>query len=602
MTELEVKLSANIKDLEDNLKRAKKSLDEFGDVADKGGKKGAKGFKTVGKGAANAVPAVTEFSRVIQDAPFGIQGVANNIQQLTSNFGYLVTSAGGAKNALKLMVSSLAGPAGVLLAVSVVTSALTYFANEGLGKSLTATEKLAKAQKDLAKGLDDYRESLSGVNKARLEGNRSAAEELVKLRLLKNQIEDTNLSQEERKDGIKKLRKEFPAYFQDVRDEGLLNGTLQGTYDKLTTSIIKRAKATAVSNLLIENARKEITVNQQLDDINSKIAANDRERGKARDKFNKSTQQAYLFGINPAAKGYTEEVSKVNNLLEEQTKLQGQLGTIGAEAARLTANIEVDVEPEIKLKIDTDKLKSEFGKYKFGDAFLAEAFAITPEAQGLLQQKALDAGLKIGSGINQGLQDGAKPIKAYLSEIEKFMIEFDTNLGILIEGSLSDTFKQLGAAIGESLIQGGNVFAAIGQTIIAGIGSFLSKMGGLLIEYGTLAVLKGKLDLAILAGGPVAIGAGLAAIAAGIAISAIGSAFSSAASGGAAGVTGFSGSASSVAGQGTGGNISNSGSNFGASNSSGGTVVFEIQGQKLVGVLNRTLGANARLGGNLSLG
>jgi len=36
----------------------------------------------------NAVPALNEFSRVIQDAPYGIQGVANNITQLTTQFGY----------------------------------------------------------------------------------------------------------------------------------------------------------------------------------------------------------------------------------------------------------------------------------------------------------------------------------------------------------------------------------------------------------------------------------------------------------------------------------------------------------------------------------
>ena len=34
-----------------------------------------------------AVPAMNEFSRVIQDMPYGMQGVANNIQQMTVQFG-----------------------------------------------------------------------------------------------------------------------------------------------------------------------------------------------------------------------------------------------------------------------------------------------------------------------------------------------------------------------------------------------------------------------------------------------------------------------------------------------------------------------------------
>src|SRR5690606_3555332 len=82
----------------------------------------AKGMGQVGKQTANATPSVIEFSRVIQDAPYGIQGVANNIQQLTTNFGYLRKQAGGTIPALKAFAGSFLGPAGIVFAISTITS------------------------------------------------------------------------------------------------------------------------------------------------------------------------------------------------------------------------------------------------------------------------------------------------------------------------------------------------------------------------------------------------------------------------------------------------------------------------------------------------
>ena len=92
--------------------------------------KGSGSLNKLGKSTANAVPSVQEFSRVIQDAPFGIQGVANNITQLTAQFGNLSKNAGGTKAALKAMLGTLSGPAGILLAVSAVTSLLVSFGDK----------------------------------------------------------------------------------------------------------------------------------------------------------------------------------------------------------------------------------------------------------------------------------------------------------------------------------------------------------------------------------------------------------------------------------------------------------------------------------------
>ena len=180
------------------------------------------------------------------------------------------------------------------------------------------------------------------------------------------------------------------------------------------------------------------------------------------------------------------------------------------------------------------------------------------------------------------------------SMMQNLLINLSESMNNLVLG----TFTSAVSGIGTALATGGNVLSAVGTALVQGLAGFLGRMGELLIEYGTLAVAKGKIDIAIATGGPFSIAAGFAAIAVGVALKAVSASMSSAASGGFSG----GGSSSGVSGGGSysGGNTRTApsvSSGFG-----GGTVVFEIAGNKLVGVLNNTLQRNKGLGGNLSLG
>ena len=169
------------------------------------------------------------------------------------------------------------------------------------------------------------------------------------------------------------------------------------------------------------------------------------------------------------------------------------------------------------------------------------------------------------------------------------MIEnFSTDVEALVGGSIADTFTALGQSIGEAMANGGNVFQAIGQTLLKSVAKFVGDMGKLLVQYGTMAVLKGKLDVAIATGGVAAVGAGLAAIAAGVALTAISAAIGSRASGGIGG-GGAVGTNSTT--QPT---SSTSSSTFMSENKP--EVTFRISGQDLVGVLRRVQNNENRLG------
>lgn len=76
-------------------------------------------------GAAGAT--VTEFGRTIGDAPFGLMGMANNLQQLSQQFVDLQAKSGGTKEAIKSVMTTMAGPAGFVVAINIVTSALVAY-------------------------------------------------------------------------------------------------------------------------------------------------------------------------------------------------------------------------------------------------------------------------------------------------------------------------------------------------------------------------------------------------------------------------------------------------------------------------------------------
>ena len=136
-------------------------------------------------GAANG--SAVAFNRIIQDAPFGLLGVGNNIQQFTEQLAFLKQTQGSTGAALKSFFGSLFTSTNLLiLGVSAVTSAFTAY-------QMGAFDS-AKETRDLTKELEDYKNSLDGVSKAQLEGAQSAQNEIQALQLLRLQAENDGLS------------------------------------------------------------------------------------------------------------------------------------------------------------------------------------------------------------------------------------------------------------------------------------------------------------------------------------------------------------------------------------------------------------------------
>ena len=189
--------------------------------------------------------------------------------------------------------------------------------------------------------------------------------------------------------------------------------------------------------------------------------------------------------------------------------------------------------------------------------------------------------------IDEVAKNANDELIAGLAMQQRTLDEFNDGLNNTISQGTVSALSGIGEAIGGALASGGNVIDAVSKSILGSMGSMLQELGKATIAYGVgLTAIK------------TAIKNPATAIAAGVAMVALGSMISKSVAKSSS-VVGGGGSVS------TGASVSSPTSSTGGGGSSsftGGTVVFEISGQSLIGVLSNTLDKNRRLGGSLSLG
>lgn len=553
MEELSVEISAKIDKLKKGIAQSEKEISTLEKKAGKFNKgfsssvnNSAKSMTKLSKSTANGSSAMLAFSRTVQDAPFGLMGVSNNITNLTEQFGALKTRTGSAGGALKAMLKDLKGFGGITLGISAVTSLLLVFGDK-LFKSKDAVKALRQEQDKLNQSLDNYVFKLETVQRANLTGEQNAQKELVNLRLLRSQIEDTTLSINKRKGAIEQLRKKYPDYLKNMSDEKILNGGLKTTYDELTTSILKRAKASASMNQMIENETKLITLRSQLVEVNTKLKEEEKEI-RSRTSLNVATgiaqKQLDIDNARIRAKEKIREITgQIQNLELSNIDLEQNVTSLGGVA------------PEITIPKTTLKPK-----------------AIGVDLTGL--QKGIQ-GFDLTNTINKDLDTS-------LNKVTNSLTEFGIQAGNIIQGGISNTFSLLGEAIGNPLI-------SASDALRRGLGGLISQLGDFLIQQGTAAILAGK--LAAVFGTIAGIPAGIAAIAGGTALKGFGSGLANSGSGGISNNTDT-------------GNFNNSGltRTFGGGSEQGSNKVeFLIRGENLWGVLDNYARRRGNLGGLSSI-
>jgi hypothetical protein len=221
-------------------------------------------FNNLKRSAGAASGAAISFGRIIQDAPFGIIGVANNIQNFGEQFSALGGKAATAGQKLSMFFSALITPANLaILAVSALTAAYQAYAL-GLFDSEEKTKDLRSESEKLNDSLNLITKNLNAVDSARLQGNKGAADELVELELLNSVLNDTSKSESERLRAYNLLLEKYPRILGNISEEQSLVNGLGDSYLSIVSAINQRSAAIAIEDKLVELLKQKFELEEKV--------------------------------------------------------------------------------------------------------------------------------------------------------------------------------------------------------------------------------------------------------------------------------------------------------------------------------------------------
>lgn len=441
------------------------------------------------------------FGRIVQDAPYAvlagnIGAIANNIDPLVESFGRLKATTGSTGGALKAMAGSLIGPAGIGIAVSLVTSGLILFGDKLFGTKQKAEESKAS--------LDNFKSSIEGVTDSvsklkdelqflnqlssinikiaglptllDLQGQSIAQSGLVfdlqqKLNSLVGNIQtinaDPDLSEKDRREALEKNAEAIKSVEKD------LTNAIQGQ------TIIRR-QITLQRNEDQKKANEEAL--KEWEEYVSKTIA----RGKELASFYEGRKKVPLFSVLDTREDQFRKALDFLNRLKR--------GTV--ESVFQTSFI---IEPLFPInKVDITKQFVERVKE------IQETVRQTAEGTNPLQSLKLEMPYEIKLRL-KSQQDAAEELRKQVEDINKSI----NNLNV---EALSGLGESIGNALSTNDIK--NAFKVFGNTIAEG----LTSIGKQFIKIGATALLAKSALKSLFTNPALSIAAGIALVAAGAAL------------------------------------------------------------------------------------
>lgn len=481
--------------------------------------KANKGLKTemqnFGKVSNQATQALSNLSRVAQDAPYGFMGIANNLNPLLESFQRLKTESTSSKEALKALGASLIGPAGIGLALGVISSVIVKFGDEiqsfitekavGLGKAFTKESEIitkgsdgfVKAQVEIANLNNEFTRYTTGV---------STKEEFLKK--FNSTLGDTIKETKDLAVAEKFLTDFAPQYVQMTFKKAIANeAAAQAAKKQVEAEIAKNKPSEAFKGVadfttiffggtidgiknvskarqatIVSEANKDVTLLQSIrDKYNTEANKIDEQLRKV---FGKPIIKTKEDKATDPLKEFSQNLKSENNAILQAIQRRKELGKTASYIKMETPQEKADAERKRKADI------AAFGKQQisgdFGKSLVGKTSAFYEEQKKINEQKGIDIQLtKEQTDANLILAD---TLSNYVSN--SFMnlfasMEQGMSLGEALGNMFLDLAKQIAAAAIKAL-----AFQAILSVFSGGAANAKAITGG----FGS--VFKGLLGLA----------------------------------------------------------------------------------------------------------
>lgn len=511
------------------------------------------GFKDVVPGANSAGFALTNVGRVAQDLPFGFIGIQNNLNPLLESFQRLKQETGSGSAALKALGSSLIGPGGIGLALSVVSSIILIASNgiQGFGRSAGKTKEQTDRLKESIKEL------------AQIEGQAVAGTQgqIAQVNALADSIGNTNLTYDQRKRALQELKSVNKAYFDDLKLEDAATGRLASTIAEYTNALIATAITKKFTEEIANVAKAASDAELEYDKLKSKresanatlLAAQEKTNallalGKTKGKeyqdaltaLTVATGRATAAGVDARAAdegvvklleqkavltarlnkavedglkfkslentGSGQEIDLLKKRLEQLEKIKDSLRDIttitGIEEQIFDLKVKITLRDAAKNGLSKEEVDLAIAGFRqeLNEAFLREALAF--EAIAKVKPTFILDKVKVDEEVNSAIAKGTGNEK-------KIKVKSEFEIDVLLRGlkfavDARDLKKRLDELVNElkNLIEGslqglaGSIGEGIGNLFSTGdlssvLKPFLSFLGDALIQLGKFAVKAG---------------------------------------------------------------------------------------------------------------